>query len=101
MVHVRQAREHGEVVLEFTGGLDLRGADQITEIALQQPGSLRLVIDLTRASNVHDAALGRLIDGLPARERTFLGLNRHQAWVVECLGEPRSPTLRRIKLEGP
>ncbi len=88
MIHVRQARERGEVVLEFSGGFDVRAADEVANIALQQPAGLRLVIDVSRASTIHDSALGRLVDALPRFRPHFIrGVNHHQARVLAFLGE--------------
>jgi hypothetical protein len=57
-------------------------------MALQQPLALRLVIDISRASIIHDSALGRLVDMLPRSRPHFIrGLNRHQARLLTLLGE--------------
>jgi len=88
MVHVHQVRDQGNVVLEFSGVLDARSAEEVGLIAVQQPGSLNLVIDLSRATNIHDSALGRLLDALPPlRARTFRGAGRHHARLLTYLGE--------------
>jgi len=76
MVHVRQLHAQGEVVLEFSGSLDVRSADQLAAVALQQPLALRLVIDISHASHVHDAALGRLVEALPVHRRSPISVKR-------------------------
>jgi anti-anti-sigma regulatory factor len=88
MIHVRQARDAGDVVLEFSGGFDVRAAEEMVTVALQQPADLRLIIDVSHASTIHDSALGRLVDALPRlRPRFIRGVNRHQARLLSLLGE--------------
>ncbi len=79
MVHVKQQREANAVVLEFAGAFDGRAVEELVAIALQQPVSCALVIDLSRASTVYDSALGALRDSLPKRGHRVRGiLGRHQ-----------------------
>ncbi len=81
-----------EVVVSYSGGLDIRGAEELVTLALQQPPSRRVVFDVSRASAVHDSALGRLCDALPRnRPHSFRGVNRHQARVLSCFGEKIEP----------
>ncbi len=88
MIHVHQTEARGDVVLEFTGTLDVRSAEELASIALQQPLRLNLVIDISRASSIHDSALGRLVDALPPfRVHTFRGASRHAARLLQYLGE--------------
>ena len=88
MIEVQQGEDRDEVVVSFSGGLDLRGAEQLVTLALQQPPSRRVVFDVSRASSVHDSALGKLCDALPRnRPHSFRGVNRHQARVLSCFGE--------------
>jgi anti-anti-sigma regulatory factor len=88
MIHVRQDRSAGNVVLAFSGGFDVRAAEEMVTLALQQPVDLRLVIDVSHASTIHDSALGRLVDSLPRfRPRFIRGVNKHQARVLSLLGE--------------
>ena len=88
MIHVRQVRAQGDVVLEYSGSLDVRGAEEIAFIALQQPLALNLVIDISRASNIHDSALGRLVDSLPrSRPHSVRGAGWHHARLLTYLGE--------------
>ncbi len=88
MIHVHQARDQSHVLLEFSGALDTRAAEELATAALQQPMALHLVIDISRATNINDAALGRLIESLPApRGRTIRGGNRHHQRLLEDLGE--------------
>ena len=61
MIHVRQAPEEQRIVIEFTGVLDARGADELSAIALQQPHRQHLELDLSRAEEIDAAALRRLI----------------------------------------
>ncbi len=92
MIHVRQAIGAGNVVLEFSGALDLRGADELAKIACQQPAALKLVIDISGASSVHDSALGRLVDALPhSRPHSVRGARRHEAQLLGYLGEKVEP----------
>jgi hypothetical protein len=89
MIRVRQDTRAGDVVVEFSGGFDLRGADDMASVASAQPEELRLVIDISRASNIDDSALGRLVDSLPrSRPHSIRGANLHQSRLLKLLGEP-------------
>jgi anti-anti-sigma regulatory factor len=85
VIHVRQKPEASRVELQFHGVLDARGAKELTMAAAMQPAGLHLVIDISRASLVHDLALGILVDGL-ARPHSVRGASRHHARLVVCLG---------------
>jgi anti-anti-sigma regulatory factor len=104
MIQVAQSHEQGQVVIAFSGALDARSAEQLASIALQQPATLHVVIDISRASSVHDSALGRLVDALPAaRSHCIRGAGRHQARVLGYLGEKldeESPANRMQETKG-
>ncbi len=75
MIHVKQQRESNTVVLELCGAFDGRAVEELVAIALQQPSSSALVIDLSRATDIYDSALGRLSDALPRRRHSVRGLH--------------------------
>jgi hypothetical protein len=95
MIQVEQRHEQGQVVIAFSGSLDARSAEQLAIVALQQPARLHVVIDISRASSVHDSALGRLVDALPeSRSHCIRGAGRHASRVLGYLGgklEEESP----------
>jgi anti-anti-sigma regulatory factor len=88
MIQVAPSQEQGHVVIAFSGSLDARSAEQLASVARQQPPRLHIIIDSSRASSVHDAALGRLVDALAGfRSHSIRGAGRHQALVLCYLGE--------------
>jgi hypothetical protein len=87
VIHVQQRPEASKVELHFHGALDAQGARELATTAALQPPGLHLVIDISRASTVHDLALGLLVDGLPSdRPHSVRGASRHHARLVVCLG---------------
>jgi len=78
MIHVKQQRESNTVVLECRGAFDTRAVEEMISVALQQPPSCTLVIDLARATTIYDSALGLLDDSLSRLGHTIRGvLGRH------------------------
>jgi anti-anti-sigma regulatory factor len=83
MIHVRREPQHNSVVLELCGSFDLRAAEQLTTIALQQPSGLHIVVDISNVDHVYDSALGRLVDSLPRTcSHTIRGTAKNRARVL-------------------
>jgi hypothetical protein len=86
MIFVHQEPALGHVVLEYSGPLDAQGASELASVAVLQPSTLDLVVDLSRAAIAQDLVLGYLVDALGALRCSIRGARRHHARLLRHLG---------------
>jgi hypothetical protein len=87
MFTIRHDSERVETQVLHRGPLDMASAGLLVYAVLELAGDGPVVIDIAGASEVVDAALGRLVDGLPKlRACRIRGARRHHAQLVKYLG---------------
>ena len=85
MTTISRTLAAGDVVLEFSGEFDARGAEELATAVTLHVGSGQVVIDLSRARPIQDKALGMLVDGLSG-SHLVRGVGPHHRRLLQCLG---------------